>query len=474
MKNQDIAKNKSVKNPFSDTADESVISLYNYAIINGKNENEFYPYDYITREEFAKILSGTYNKLNRLTEYNNGSTSVHYAYNPSGLRKTKTQGEVTTNYYWNGSNLTYESKTNGEKNYYHYDVTGILSANFNGTVNNFLKDSHANVVSLLDYDGNVIRNYAYDAFRNEQTENDADINPFRYCGEYMDLSSGLIYLRNRYYDPATSRMLSEDPARQGTNWYIYCNNNPVNYIDPYGLDAIIITNRNSVGIEGVATAGHTSAIYQNANGQWFYTYWGNKAAAVIHIPDKYIKEYRRNGDVLGNSMASLADFNNSLNRFLSANGFKNITSNYTDATYIVGDFTASLDAAYDDVNSAYTNKHSKGALTTLDDGSKVFQGHNSPYNVGYRNCFDKTYASLSKGTLVNGTNVGAYMKDLDFKGGMIPNNAVPKFKEVFMNSSFTYEGSYSDLQNYATLYAQGSPWAQKWSKANYANKVIGW
>lgn len=92
----------------------------------------------------------------------------------------------------------------------------------------------------------------------------------------------------------------------------------------------------------------------------------------------------------------------------------------------------------------------------------------------YVNNMLKTYASLSKGTLANGTNVGAYMKDLDFKGGMIPNNAVPKFKEVFMNSSFTYEGSYSDLQNYATLYAQGSPWAPKWSKANYANKVIGW
>lgn len=43
------------------------------------------------------------------------------------------------------------------------------------------------------------------------------------------------YLRARYYDPATSRMLSEDPARQGTNWYIFCNNNPINFIDPSGL-----------------------------------------------------------------------------------------------------------------------------------------------------------------------------------------------------------------------------------------------
>ena len=89
------------------------------------------------------------------------------------------------------------------------------------------------------------------------------------------------------------------------------------------------------------------------------------------------------------------------------------------------------------------------------------------------NCFDKTYASLSKGTLANGTNVGSYMRSLGFKGGLIPNNAISKFSEVFMNSSFTYNGAYSGLSNYASLYAQNSPWAQKASKAAYANAVVG-
>lgn len=85
---------------------------------------------------------------------------------------------------------------------------------------------------------------------------------------------------------------------------------------------------------------------------------------------------------------------------------------------------------------------------------------------------DKTYASLSKGTLANGTNVGSYMRELGFKGELIPNNAISKFSEVFMNNSFTYKGVYSSLSNYASLYAQNSPWAQKTSKAAYANAVI--
>ena len=267
-----------------------------------------------------------------------------------------------------------------------------------------------------------------------------------------------MYLRNRYYDPSVGRFIAEDPAKDGLNWYAYCSGNPIMFVDPWGLDAVVITNKNSVDL-GITSAGHTSAIYQNAEGNWFYTYWGNKAAAVIHIPDTYVKEWRRNGDVMANSMDSLSDFNNALNKILSANGFKNITSNYTHATYIVGDFTNSLRTAYSDVDSAAKSGFSKGEVKTLDDGSKVFLGHNSPYNVGYRNCFDRTYNSLSQGILANGINVGIYMKELGFNGGIIPNNAIGKFNEVFISSSFVCSDTYDSLTNYLSLYKKVSPWA---------------
>jgi len=87
--------------------------------------------------------------------------------------------------------------------------------------------------------GNVIKNYEYDAFGIEKNPDANDTNPFRYCGEYFDKETGNIYLRARYYDPLTSRFISEDPARQGTNWYIYANNNPILYIDPSGMVYII-------------------------------------------------------------------------------------------------------------------------------------------------------------------------------------------------------------------------------------------
>ena len=59
-------------------------------------------------------------------------------------------------------------------------------------------------------------------------------------GVYFDKETGTIYLRARYYDPATSRMLTEDSYwgdirdTLSLNLYTYCQNNPVNFRDPSG------------------------------------------------------------------------------------------------------------------------------------------------------------------------------------------------------------------------------------------------
>ncbi len=66
--------------------------------------------------------------------------------------------------------------------------------------------------------------------------------PFGFVGSEQygtDAESGLLLLGNRYYDPSIGRFLSSDPAHAGSNWYAYCENNPVNAIDPTGLDFIV-------------------------------------------------------------------------------------------------------------------------------------------------------------------------------------------------------------------------------------------
>ena len=51
----------------------------------------------------------------------------------------------------------------------------------------------------------------------------------------MDPDTGLHYSNARWYDPELGRFITEDPIKDGLNWYAYCGNNPVNYVDPTGL-----------------------------------------------------------------------------------------------------------------------------------------------------------------------------------------------------------------------------------------------
>jgi RHS repeat-associated protein len=58
-------------------------------------------------------------------------------------------------------------------------------------------------------------------------------NPYKFNGKELDSQTGLYYYGARYYDPQRSFWLSVDPlAEQTMEPYIYCGNNPINYIDP--------------------------------------------------------------------------------------------------------------------------------------------------------------------------------------------------------------------------------------------------
>jgi RHS repeat-associated protein len=56
-------------------------------------------------------------------------------------------------------------------------------------------------------------------------------------GHKYDAESDLIYMRARYYEPASGRFISQDPAGDGWNWYAYCKNDPIGYVDGDGKHA---------------------------------------------------------------------------------------------------------------------------------------------------------------------------------------------------------------------------------------------
>lgn len=104
----------------------------------------------------------------------------------------------------------------------------------NGDGMHYIINGQGDVSMLLNSDGNAVASYAFDAYGNQLSGGTVE-NPFGYRGEYADAESGLIYLRARMYDPVTGRFLTEDPAHDGDNWYVYCSNNPIVFVDPSGM-----------------------------------------------------------------------------------------------------------------------------------------------------------------------------------------------------------------------------------------------
>jgi len=122
-------------------------------------------------------------------------------------------------------------------------------------------NEHGDVTQLWGQSGTCKASYEYDAFGNEWKPEKGDGNPFRYCGEYLDLETNTYYLRARSYRPVLGRFLSEDshwnpgnmiygnnPSKinersvpnvvaimASSNLYAYCLNNPLAYHDPLGL-----------------------------------------------------------------------------------------------------------------------------------------------------------------------------------------------------------------------------------------------
>jgi len=115
------------------------------------------------------------------------------------IKKSKNVDEIKTDFIWNGTNLVAETKSN-KTNIYSYGVDGIVTAEINGTTETYLKNAHGDIVGTSGG-----RKYKYDAFGNVLSGSGIAGNPFRYCGEYYDNESGLIYFPNTRFKTTAFR-----------------------------------------------------------------------------------------------------------------------------------------------------------------------------------------------------------------------------------------------------------------------------
>ena len=211
------------------------------------------------REDGSIIKEYSYDVENHLTyttEYSSSrkilkSQDIKYNGNGQRIRKSSsstTEGTKNTYYSYEGSSLLYAtSQANAgidEADIIYFNGIGMAEDQISvdqWTSYGYTKDSRGSTSNLISSSGSTIASYKYDDYG--ETQENVTLtgihNKVMYTGQVYDEDSGQYYMNARYYDPGKARFITEDPIRDGYNWYAYCGNDPINRIDPTGLKSVI-------------------------------------------------------------------------------------------------------------------------------------------------------------------------------------------------------------------------------------------
>ena len=262
-----------------------------------------------------------YDGFNQLVRINQDDKEITYQYRGDGLRHSvqvrklaESQGK-TTLHYWDGSNIVAEQADGGKYKTYLRGIN-LIATEIDHVVYYYIFNEHGDVTQLWGQNGTCKASYEYDAFGIERNPVNEDENPFRYCGEYIDLKTKTYYLRARSYRPESGRFLVEDsvervtqkmPNRQeitdplSLNKYTYCHNNPVFFTDPYGHFPLLVATA-LIGLVAGAFAGGISSAIQGEF-SWTAVAKGAAIGATIGLTGGGILAYAVTGSALASTGA---------------------------------------------------------------------------------------------------------------------------------------------------------------------------
>ncbi|MCP3960940.1 MAG: hypothetical protein GY719_24095 [bacterium] len=187
------------------------------------------------------------NQLVRATIDDGSQVKVaEYAYDAAGIRVRKTVDATEVVDYLVDANRSFAEvllETDGSgapiASYVHGD--DLLSQERGSSVSTYHYDGQMSARQLTDAAGDVVAEQDFDAYGELLGQQSSVDNHYLYKGEQLDPDLDQYYLRARYYSSSTGRFLTMDPAEGSRSEpatlhrYAYTQNNPVNRIDPSGL-----------------------------------------------------------------------------------------------------------------------------------------------------------------------------------------------------------------------------------------------
>ena len=203
---------------------------------------------------FTNTASLSWDGQYRLTAVStNGVAVERHGYDPFGRRVWTWDGTATNWFVYDGPNVIAEVDATGalKKSYVWAGVDRLLALNiYSGSTTNTLlalTDHLGSVHALANAAGQIEESYRFDAFGRVLAVLDggglplaksAVGNSVLWQGKVYSWNTGLYFSRARWYSPDVGRFISADPIgiSAGLNIWAYCNNNPVNFTDPTGLE----------------------------------------------------------------------------------------------------------------------------------------------------------------------------------------------------------------------------------------------
>jgi RHS repeat-associated protein len=200
-----------------------------------------------------------------------------YLYNGLGQRTAKNSSGILTHYvYDEKARLIGEYNATGQANQETVYLFGQAIAVLKGADVYAVHTDHlGSPRKITNPSGNTVWQWQDKPFGDSPVNPDPDGDGvafeynLRFPGQYYDAETGLHYNYHRYYDPQIGRYITSDPIglAGGTNTYTYVGNTPVNWIDPLGLETLVIfngpTSGNPFGHTAIATTG--SGVYSPGN-----------------------------------------------------------------------------------------------------------------------------------------------------------------------------------------------------------------
>ena len=122
-------------------------------------------------------------------------------------------------------------------------IGGLLALSQLSTVNPqhyyYHSDGNGNVTALVTTNQIVVGRHVYDSFgiTLSLSGTKADANPYWFSSLLYDADTDFYHYQRRVYVPAWQRWLNRDPIGElgGINLYGYVGNDPINFVDPFGL-----------------------------------------------------------------------------------------------------------------------------------------------------------------------------------------------------------------------------------------------